>query len=144
MKRHLALLLAVSAITFPSFAQDVEEPFVCCENYDPAVDSPVNLAALSSGDQISNIEGESGGASGAKDGEITLFFDTAGANIYSGVNRVETIARGSDGWTGAILEESSDHIVYQPAGRPALTCEVQSGMSGWFGPCKVPENGENA
>lgn len=144
MKKYFAACLAIGVLSFPAFAQEVEEPFICCENYDPAVDSPVNLAALTTGDQVSNIEGESGGAVGAKDGEITLQFSSSGASIFSGLNKVETIARGSDGWTGSILEEESDHVVYQPAGRPALTCESQPGMSGWFGPCKVPEQEEGA
>lgn len=74
-------------------------------------------------------------ATGTKEGEITLFKNDAGVEIYSGLAKVEVIPTGSDGWTGALVVGTGD-ILYTPAGRPQLSCPAQA-LANWYGPCKI-------
>ena len=134
IKKLLYLTIALVFVTGTSWAQE--------EEYSgPYDDEPVyenNLGALNNEDAAAVITGESGGANGTAQGEITIYSDTAGVKVYSGLNKVEVIPPNSDGWVGSYTLESSS-IRFHPAGRPVLDCPAQD-APGWFGPCKVPEN----
>jgi hypothetical protein len=140
--KYIATSLLIAVLPLGHYtvqATEIEDPpFECCET-DPPGGYQNNLAALSTGENSVEINSESTTtAVGTRDGEITVFRSDAGVEVFSGPLKVETIIRGSDGWTGSVLLESSSEVRYKPDGRPELVCAAQS-IANWFGPCKVPE-----
>lgn len=136
----LAMPLSVCMPCSNASAQDDQaeiEPTPWYEN-EPQYEN--NLGALNTGDTSADIisEGNSEDVSGAQKGEITLRLTEMGVDIYSGLNKVEAIVRASDGWTGAIEEETTSHIIFHPSGRPELKCPKQD-LANWYGPCKLAE-----
>lgn len=137
--RKILIAVSLGAVLFTMQSAFAEDPLPPPEYDDhPAVEN--NTGAMPTGsDAVANIQAETGGsAAGTEDGEITIYYDGTGIKVYSGLNKVEVIPTGSDGWIGSYLVETGN-IKFTPAGRPQLDCEAQSGASGWYGPCKLPE-----
>lgn len=138
MKKAIALLtLGLLTIYTPVMAQDEnsgvipEEPtFTDNTQATNTEANPVNVV---------DGTGSGQGGSGAVNGEITILRTSAGVDVYSGMNKVEVIDSGSDGWVGRVQDNSS-YIDFTPTNRPKLKCDAQS-LSGWFGPCKLEESG---
>ncbi|WKZ56854.1 MAG: hypothetical protein QY326_08980 [Bdellovibrionota bacterium] len=133
MKRTLFLFASSLLIAGPALAEEPIDP----SEYDdhPAVEN--NLGAMGSQDAAAVIAQETGGASGAANGEITIHYDGSNIRVYSGLNKVELIPTGADGWSGAYTVQTNA-IMFQPTGRPQLECPEQS-TAGWYGPCKIPQ-----
>ncbi len=125
MKKITLLLLSILISALPVFADLVEE--------EP--DFTDNTAALGTGDNYADTENENGEAVGTKEGEVTLLRTVEGFDVYSGLNKVEAIPTGSDGWVGQIVDET-ENVLFTPAGRPQLDCPAQD-VANWYGPCKA-------
>ncbi len=98
---------------------------------------PNNTGATTGADNSADIMAEAGGAaaSGVVADKITIHRTVSGVDVYNGLNKVEAINEGSEGWVGTI-EDNGSSIQFRPAGRPVLNCASQS-LSGWYGPCEM-------
>lgn len=125
----LALILMWATVA-PAFAQLTEE--------EPDYSNNTGATGASSSTSVVDVNTENTQeVTGTKEGEITIYKTDSGVEVYSGLNKVESIPEGSDGWVGQI-QESSSMINFTPAGRPKLDCPAQD-IANWYGPCKLPE-----
>lgn len=115
-------------------AEIIEEEPDLTDNTGPL--EGVDSGTVTSVDVVSETEQAE---TGTIKGELTIFkkSDGSGYEIFSSEAKVEAITADSEGWVGKIAEGSSS-LRFTPAGRPELECPAES-ISGWYGPCKIPE-----
>lgn len=142
MRRTLTLIATVALLVgVNAYAEDEEQAELSPEVLAELAALPDNTQATSNvGNTASIIEEEgSSGGSGAIPDKVTLHRTSAGVDVYNGLNKVEAINEGSDGWVGHI-EDNGSSMSFEPSGRPHLTCPSQA-ISNWYGPCEIAAEG---
>ena len=136
MKYTAILLTAALLVGVNAYAEDEEQAELSPEVLAELAQLPDNTGATSNvGNTASIIEEEGGAGAGAIPDKVTIHRTSAGVDVYNGLNKVEAIDEGSDGWVGHI-EDNGSSMAFHPAGRPNLDCPSQN-ISDWFGPCEI-------